>query len=63
MEAYISLIPKPEKDHTLCSNYRPISLTNIDRRLYSKIIANRLANILPKHINLGQTRLHNGERN
>lgn len=30
MEAYISLISKPEKDHTLCGNYRPISLTNID---------------------------------
>lgn len=29
MQAYISLIPKPEKDHTLCGSYRPISLTNV----------------------------------
>lgn len=41
MEAYISSIPKPEKDHTLCGNYRMISLTDIDLRLYTKIISNR----------------------
>lgn len=33
-EAHKVLIPKPEKDHTLCNNYRPISLTNINIRLY-----------------------------
>lgn len=54
MQAYISLIPKPDKDHTLCSNYRPISLTNIDLRLYSKTIANRLTPIIPAHIHLDQ---------
>lgn len=27
MEAHITLIPKPEKDHTLYNNYHPISLT------------------------------------
>lgn len=54
LQAYISLIPKPEKDHTLCGNYRPISLTNIDLRLYSKIIANRLTPIIPAHIHLDQ---------
>lgn len=53
-EAHITLIPKPEKDHTLCKNYRPISLTNIDIRLYSKIILNRLTPILPNHIKLDQ---------
>lgn len=54
-EAHIILIPKPEKDHTLCKNYQPISLTNIDIRLYSKIISNRLTPILPNHIKLDQT--------
>lgn len=47
MQVFISLIPKPEKDHTLCGNYRPISLTIIDLRIYSKIIANRITPIIP----------------
>lgn len=55
MEAHIVLIPKPEKDHTICGNFQPISLTTIDLRLYSKIIANRFTTILPAHINLDQT--------
>lgn len=55
MEAHITLIPKPEKDHKLCNSYRPICLTNKDIRLYSKIISNRLTPILPEHINLVQT--------
>lgn len=54
-EAHIILIPKSEKDHTLCKNYRRISKTNIDIRLYSKIILNRLIPILPNHIKLEQT--------
>lgn len=54
-EAHIILIPKPDKDHTMCKNYRPISLTNIDIRLYSKIISNRLTPILPNYIELDQT--------
>lgn len=60
MQAYISLIPKPDKDHTLCGNYRSISLTNIDLRLYSKIIANRLTPIIPAHIHLDQVGFING---
>lgn len=55
MEAHIALIPKPENEDVLCGNYRPISLTNIDLRLYSKIIANSLTPILPAYINLDQT--------
>lgn len=54
MQAFISLIPKPEKDHTLCGNYRPISLTNIDLRIYSKIISNRITLIILTYIHLDQ---------
>lgn len=54
MQAYITLVPKIDKDHTLCGNYRPISLTNLDLRIYSKIIANRLTPIIPRYIHLDQ---------
>lgn len=28
--AHIAVIPKPEKDHTDCANFRPTSLLNVD---------------------------------
>lgn len=37
--ALISLIPKPNKDHTFASNYRPISLINVDIKMISKTLA------------------------
>ena len=49
------MIPKPNKDKTLVSNYRPISLLNNYIKLYAKIIANRLLPLLPRIISLDQT--------
>lgn len=53
--AIISVLYKEGKDPELCSSYRPISLLNVDQKIFTTIIAKRLSNILPKIINLDQT--------
>ncbi|XP_068089234.1 vomeronasal type-2 receptor 26-like [Hyperolius riggenbachi] len=52
--AHITVIPKPEKDPNYCVNYRPISLINIDLKLFAKMLAERLKPLLPKIIHTDQ---------
>lgn len=54
-QAVITLLSKQGKDRNLLSNWRPISLMNVDYKIASKAIANRLKNVLPNIIHLSQT--------
>ena len=51
----ISLIPKEGKDELLLKNWRPISLLNVDYKIATKVIANRMKNVLVSVISNDQT--------
>lgn len=51
----ISVIHKEGKNPEDCSSYRPISLLNVDQKLFTAIMANRLTDILPNLIHFDQT--------
>ena len=53
-EAIITLIEKTDRDKRYLSNWRPISLINMDVKIGSKAIAKRLENILPNVIHHNQ---------
>uniref|UniRef100_A0A803T1R0 Reverse transcriptase domain-containing protein n=1 Tax=Anolis carolinensis TaxID=28377 RepID=A0A803T1R0_ANOCA len=53
-EASIILIPKENQDEKQIQNYRPISLLNIDYKIFSSILANRLKSTLSNWINADQ---------
>ena len=48
----IRLIPKKGKDLTNVKNWRPISLLNIEYKLLTQRLANRLQSVLPSVISL-----------
>ena len=53
-EATITLIPKPDKVATKKENYRPISLINMDTKIGTKILANRVQQHIKKIIHHDQ---------
>lgn len=54
LKAHITMILKPGKYTNIVSNYRPISLLNIDVKLYAKKLANRILPLLPSLVSLDQ---------
>lgn len=50
-EANIKVLHKKYKDPMNLTSYRPISLINVDGKILSKMLADRLANIMPTLIN------------
>ena len=54
----IKLIYKKNGDIFLLTNYRPISLINVDIKILTKILANRLKLVLPSIIDKSQTAVY-----
>ena len=49
------MIPKDENNLTTLSNWRPITLLNVDYKILAKVIAKRIESVLPKLIHSDQT--------
>lgn len=54
LEAHIVVISKDGKDSSQTGHYRPISLLNVDIKIFSKILANRLLPLLPSIVSQDQ---------
>ena len=51
----ITLLPKKDKPIDVLNNLRPVTLLNVDYKIATKVIANRLAKVVPDIISPNQT--------
>ena len=54
-QAVIKLIQKKDRDKRFVKNWQPISLLNVDTKILSKSLAEKLKNVLPELISSNQT--------
>ena len=54
-QGIIRLIPKKDKDPSYLTNWRPLSLLNVDYKIATKALTLRLKKVLPQVINNAQT--------
>lgn len=62
LKAFIITLLKPGKEPTFSQNFRPIYLLNHDVKLYAKVVANRLINLLPSLIHPNQSGFTKGRQ-
>ena len=62
-QAVVTLIDKKGKDRMFLENWRPISLINVDSKIATKVIANRIKNVLPGIIHSNQSGFMKGRFN
>lgn len=53
--AILTVLPKPNKDPSLCSNYRPLSLLNSEIKIYAKVLASQIETLMTKLVHHDQT--------
>ena len=53
-QGMITVLPKPNKDHLKITNYRPITLLNVDYKIISKVINTRMQKTLSQLIHPDQ---------
>jgi hypothetical protein len=53
--SFLKLIPKADKDKTCLKNWRPITLSNCDHKLITRVYNQRLLNCISTHISSVQT--------
>ena len=54
-QSIITLLPKQNKDRTSLENWRPISLLNVDYKIATKAIANRVNGVISSFVHNSQT--------